>query len=41
MVEHDQMIAALEARDATAMRSVLLDHLNHKRDVVLDLLRKP
>ncbi|MES2188841.1 MAG: GntR family transcriptional regulator [Pseudomonadota bacterium] len=37
--EHEQMISALEARDATAMRQVLLDHLVHKRDVVIEQLR--
>ncbi len=37
--EHEQMISALEARDAAAMRQVLLDHLVHKRDVVIEQLR--
>ncbi len=37
--EHEQMISALEARDAAAMRKVLLDHLVHKRDVVVEQLR--
>jgi DNA-binding GntR family transcriptional regulator len=37
--EHEQMISALEARDAAAMRKVLLDHLVHKRDVVIEQLR--
>jgi DNA-binding GntR family transcriptional regulator len=36
--EHEQMIAALEARDASAMRSVLLAHIDHKRDVVIEQL---
>jgi DNA-binding GntR family transcriptional regulator len=36
--EHEQMIAALEARDGPALRSVLLQHLNHKRDTVLALM---
>lgn len=35
VAEHEQMVAALAARDAAAMRRVVLDHLNHKRDVVL------
>lgn len=35
VAEHEQMIAALAARDADTMRRVLTDHLNHKRDVVL------
>lgn len=37
--EHEQMIEALTARDAVAMRAVLVAHLNHKRDVVIDQLR--
>jgi DNA-binding GntR family transcriptional regulator len=36
--EHEQMIEALEARDAPAMRRVLLDHLANKRDVVVQQL---
>jgi DNA-binding GntR family transcriptional regulator len=39
VAEHARMIAALEARDAAAMRSVLLDHLHSKRDVVIAQLR--
>ena len=39
MLEHEQMINALSARDPVAMRSVLLSHLTHKRDVVLAQLR--
>ena len=37
--EHTKMVAALEARDPVAMRTVLLTHLAHKRDVVTELLR--
>lgn len=37
--EHEQMVAALTARDAPAMREVLLTHLANKRDTVLALLR--
>ena len=37
--EHEQMISALEARDAVAMRQVLLAHLDNKRDVVVAQLR--
>lgn len=37
--EHEEMINALEARDAAAMRGVLLNHLMHKRDVVIEQLR--
>lgn len=37
--EHEQMINALTARDAVAMRAVLMGHLINKRDVVIDQLR--
>jgi len=37
--EHDQMVAALETRDSAALRTVLVAHLNHKRDVVIEQLR--
>ena len=37
--EHEQMIQALEARDAAALRDVLVLHLQHKRDSVLETLR--
>jgi DNA-binding GntR family transcriptional regulator len=37
--EHEQMISALTARDAVAMRAVLMSHLINKRDVVIDQLR--
>ena len=39
MAEHDQLIAALAARDAAAMQRVLTQHLSNKRDVVLQQLR--
>lgn len=39
MHEHEQMIGALEAHDAPAMRSVLVAHLGNKRDVVIEQLR--
>ena len=39
MAEHDQMIAALAARDAAAMQRVLMQHLSNKRDVVAQQLR--
>ncbi|MFM9901600.1 MAG: GntR family transcriptional regulator [Polaromonas sp.] len=39
MAEHDQMIAALAARDAVAMQRVLMQHLTNKRDVVVQQLR--
>ncbi len=37
--EHEQMIAALQARDAPALRQVLVGHVLRKRDAVLALLR--
>ena len=39
VAEHERMIEALGARDPAAMRQVLLEHLNRKRDTVLELLR--
>ena len=39
MAEHDQMIAALTARDAAALQRVLTKHLTNKRDVVVQQLR--
>jgi DNA-binding GntR family transcriptional regulator len=40
VMEHERMIDALSARDPDVMRDVLLTHLNNKRDVVLDQLRR-
>ena len=40
MAEHDRMIDALGKRDSAAMRTVLGEHLDHKRDVVIDQLRQ-
>jgi len=37
--EHAQMIEALDRRDPTAMRAVLLAHLHNKRTVVMEQLR--
>ena len=37
--EHERMVQALSARDAPALRQVLTEHLNNKRDVVLEQLR--
>ncbi len=37
--EHERMIQALEVHDGAALRSVLVEHLQHKRDTVLALLR--
>jgi DNA-binding GntR family transcriptional regulator len=39
MKEHEKMVDALQARDAAAMRAILVTHVNNKRDVVLALLR--
>ncbi len=39
VAEHEQMIDALTRRDAPAMREVLMSHLIHKRDVVVEQLR--
>jgi len=39
MQEHEQMIEALSAHDSVAMRAVLVDHLWHKREVVIEQLR--
>ncbi len=38
--EHDKMLALLTARDAVGLRAMLVTHLEHKRDVVLALMRK-
>jgi DNA-binding GntR family transcriptional regulator len=37
--EHEAMLQALEARDAPALRRLLVEHLHHKRDAVLAMLR--
>jgi len=37
--EHEQMLQALDARDAAALRNVLVEHLHGKLDTVLALLR--
>lgn len=37
--EHERMVDALAARDPAAMRAVLVQHLHHKRDVVIEQLR--
>lgn len=39
VLEHEQMVEALAARDAAALRQVLVQHLQHKRDTVLQLLQ--
>ncbi|MBK9134957.1 MAG: GntR family transcriptional regulator [Betaproteobacteria bacterium] len=37
--EHEQIVAALDARDGEALATVLRQHLVHKRDAVLELMR--
>ena len=37
--EHEQMIEALDARDAPRLRDILVAHVLHKRDSVLALMR--
>jgi DNA-binding GntR family transcriptional regulator len=37
--EHEHMLQGLETRDAAAMRRILTEHLLHKRDTVVELLR--
>jgi DNA-binding GntR family transcriptional regulator len=37
--EHETMLEALSAHDAAVMRAVLVQHLQHKRDTVLTLMR--
>jgi DNA-binding GntR family transcriptional regulator len=37
--EHESMLAALAARDATRLRAILIEHLLRKRDTVLELMR--
>jgi len=39
VAEHGRMIDALSAHDPVAMRQVLIEHLNRKRDTVLELMR--
>ena len=39
VAEHEQMVAALSARDPAAMRAVMSTHLAHKLDTVLQQLR--
>ena len=37
--EHELMIDALDARDGAALKQILQQHLHHKRDTVLELMR--
>ncbi|NUZ05595.1 GntR family transcriptional regulator [Piscinibacter koreensis] len=36
--EHDRMVECLSARDGAALRRLMIEHLDHKRDAVLELL---
>jgi DNA-binding GntR family transcriptional regulator len=38
--EHDDMVRLLAARDAPGLRALLVQHLEHKRDVVLELMQR-
>jgi DNA-binding GntR family transcriptional regulator len=38
--EHEAMVKALQARDGATLARVLMEHLNNKRDVVLEQLRQ-
>lgn len=38
--EHERMVALLAARDAPALRELMVAHLLHKRDAVLELMRR-
>jgi DNA-binding GntR family transcriptional regulator len=37
--EHEAMVAALDARDCAGLRALLVQHLQHKCEAVLELLR--
>jgi DNA-binding GntR family transcriptional regulator len=37
--EHEEMLTALESRDAASMRTILVEHLLRKRDAVLEQMR--
>ena len=39
MQEHERMIELLAARDGPGLRALLVQHLNHKRDAVLEQMR--
>lgn len=39
VAEHERMVELLAARDAPALRALLVEHLLHKRDAVLELMR--
>jgi len=37
--EHQEMLDALKARDAGRMRKIMIQHVQNKRDVVVQLLK--
>jgi len=37
--EHERMVELLSARDAAGLRALLIEHLMHKRDAVLELMK--
>lgn len=37
--EHERMVALLASRDAEGLRRLMVQHLEHKRDAVLELMR--
>lgn len=37
--EHERMVELLAARDAVGLRALLVEHLMHKRDAVLELMK--
>ncbi len=37
--EHERMVALLAARDAAGLRALMVQHVLHKRDAVLELMR--
>lgn len=37
--EHERMVELLAARDAAGLRALLIEHLVHKRDAVLELMK--
>ncbi|MBL8305830.1 MAG: GntR family transcriptional regulator, partial [Rubrivivax sp.] len=39
VLEHERMVEALASRDGEALARVLRQHLQHKRDTVLELMR--
>ena len=38
--EHENMLGLLAARDGPGLRALLVQHLEHKRDAVLDLMEQ-